>query len=629
MPDIVPEEDQDIRISGKEDTGTVGRREETEDSETIRKSDETENSETVRESERTEDSETVSESEGTESTENAETNGNIESTADGETAEISESFVNGETAEILENSVSDEKIETTDENIIDETSDSYINTVSDDKPEYTEGSRRLTDTEEAGASEIVANTEEAGAFERLDDTEEAGISKIVADTGYPDDDFSEEFFEIEHEQQDFEIMEEIGDSIIKQVDGWTGIQKEDSGNMESDNPDDENNTENSDAKGSDEAEDNEKGLNPFLAFLRRIPKWGYAVIGSALVLTFFLMWLTMSAAGQSLLVKLGSKWIAGKFTYQPVTDVTEIEYLPEKDTDNGADPNEITGIPDVPDNYEVVTPDITEEPTPIPEEKNVYNILLIGEENIDSGSSRGRSDLIMIASINKEQRKVKLISILRDILVAIPNHSDNRINAAYTIGGVSLLYDTLKANLGVEFDNYCLVNFDSFENIVDAIGGIDVSLTAEEAAYLNKTNYISKPEYRNVIAGMNHFNGNQALGYCRIRKVPTEDMLYSDTGRTSRQRRLMRQIFEQFNKMSNVEMMGFVNKCTPYLTTDLTSEQLEQFILMLTEMSPVGFEEMRLPVEGSFYDAKLRGMLVTQIDLSVNSEALHKFIFGE
>lgn len=235
----------------------------------------------------------------------------------------------------------------------------------------------------------------------------------------------------------------------------------------------------------------------------------------------------------------------------------------------------------------------------------------------------------MIASVNKEQGIVRLVSILRDTLVAIPDHSDNRINAAYTIGGVSLLYETLKVNLGIEFDNYCLVNFDSFENIVDAIGGIDVNVTAEEADYLNRTNYISKPEFRTVTVGMNHFNGNQALGYCRIRKVPTADMLYSDIGRTSRQRRLMRQIFENFNKMNNVEMMGFVNSCIPYLTTDLTSEQLEQYILMLTSMNRVGYEEMRLPVEGSYHDAKIRGMLVTQIDLEVNSKALHSFIYGD
>ena len=105
-------------------------------------------------------------------------------------------------------------------------------------------------------------------------------------------------------------------------------------------------------------------------------------------------------------------------------------------------------------------------------------------------------------------------------------------------------------------------------------------------------------------------------------------MQYMDIGRTSRQRRLMKEIFSNVSKMNSVEMMGFVNKCMPYLITDITSEQLEQFIPMLSSISPATFEELRLPVEGTYHDVRLRGMLVTQIDLEANTEALRKFIYG-
>ena len=641
VPDTVPEEDHDIKISGKENITDGSKQEEAEE---IRKAADTADSGNSAGFVNTEETEIGAKSENIEETTINADPGDTEITGisvESGDSEVTEISAGSADAEIIEISADPGDIETTGIGV--DTDDVEMIDFDVD-PENTEQITTGLVSEEAENPVNINSLEDIERTESIENTEtienaeatENEVSSITDDTAYSekkysaDEDFSEEFYEIEHEQQDYEIMEQIGDSIIKQVEGLTAIEKGGPDSLEEDGTDDEMNSENDDGNGSDpsENEDEDRDINPVFAFFRKIPKWGYAVIGSALVLTFFLLWITMSAAGQSILVKLGSKWIAGKFTYQPVEEVSEIEYLPENDLENRDDPIDVTGVPEVPDNYEVVTPDITEEPTPIPEEKNVYNILLIGEENIDSGSSRGRSDLIMVASINREQRKVKLISILRDILVAIPNHSDNKINASYTICGVSLLYDTLKVNLGIEFDNYCLVNFDSFENIVDAIGGIDVELTAEEAAYLNKTNYISKPEFRTVVTGMNHFNGNQALGYCRIRKVPTADMLYSDIGRTSRQRRLMRQIFERFNKMNNVEIMGFVNNCTPFLTTDLTSEQLEQFILMLTEMNPVGYEEMRLPVEGSYHDAKLRGMLVTQIDLTANSEALHSFIYG-
>ncbi|MCR5330258.1 MAG: LCP family protein [Lachnospiraceae bacterium] len=442
------------------------------------------------------------------------------------------------------------------------------------------------------------------------------------------DDFSEELEEIELEQQDYKIMEEIGDAIINQVEIESWDQIPDRAELEDDTYGDDKNgpeLENESAEEDDEPGDLKSAL---IGFFTKLPKWGYVVIGSVLVIAIFMLWLTMSAAGQGILVRIGSRYIANKVTYRPVVSVEEIEYIPDDDLEYGREGAEVTQIPEIPDTYEVVTPDITPEPTPVIEQKNVYNVLIIGEENIDSGSPRGRSDLLMIASVNIEQKKVKLTSILRDSLVAIPNHSDNKINAAYMIGGVSLLYETMKVNLGMEFDNYCLVNFDSFEKIVDVIGGVDIELTAEEAAYLNKTNYISKPEFRNVQEGINHLNGNQALGYCRIRKVPTADLQYMDIGRTARQRRLIREIFDNVSRMNNVEMMGFVNKCMPFLTTDITSEQLELFIPMLSSISPALFEELRLPVEGSYHDARLRGMLVTQIDLTTNTEALHTFIYG-
>ena len=82
---------------------------------------------------------------------------------------------------------------------------------------------------------------------------------------------------------------------------------------------------------------------------------------------------------------------------------------------------------------------------------------------------------------------------MRDLLVEIPNHPDNKLNAAYQIGGIPLLYETIEHNFDLKIDGYCLVGFDDFESIIDLLGGIDISLTSAEANYLRKTNYISNP----------------------------------------------------------------------------------------------------------------------------------------
>ena len=142
--------------------------------------------------------------------------------------------------------------------------------------------------------------------------------------------------------------------------------------------------------------------------------------------------------------------------------------------------------------------------------KDVINILLCGEESI--GGGRGRTDSIMIATINQKDNQLKLTSIMRDSYVQIPGFSDNKINAAYHNGGMKTLIKTIKKNFGIAVDGYVLVNFDSFQKIVDAVGGIDITLDEQEVKYLNSTNYISDTSNHTLTVGKNHMNGNQALG---------------------------------------------------------------------------------------------------------------------
>lgn len=171
--------------------------------------------------------------------------------------------------------------------------------------------------------------------------------------------------------------------------------------------------------------------------------------------------------------------------------------------------------------------------------KNVINILLVGSDHGAIKGDHGRSDSIMIATVNFKTKELKLTSLMRDMYVEIPGHGHNKLNAAYAFGGVELLYQTIAKNFGIKIDKYCVVDFSTFEKVINKVGGVEISLEEKEAKYLNTTNYISKKKYRNVKVGKQTLNGNQALGYARVRYVVSKKYGDGDFGRTGRQRAVL------------------------------------------------------------------------------------------
>lgn len=287
-------------------------------------------------------------------------------------------------------------------------------------------------------------------------------------------------------------------------------------------------------------------------------------------------------------------------------------------------------------NYVVIDPDEIEWPDNIEDVKKVegvINILLIGEEAIESGGGRGRSDSMMIATINTYENSLKLTSIMRDLYVQIPGYSDNRANAAYQIGGIPLVYNMIKQNFDLELDGYVLVGFNDFEGVIDALGGVEITLTQQEADYLNRTNYISNKAYRNVVAGVQTLNGNQALGYARVRKVPTGDNVSDDFGRTSRQRIVLNAIFEKYKTKSLTDLIGLLPNILSMVTTDIEKSRILNYMATAISVIQNGGTELqtcRIPIDNEFIQADIRGMDVLVADtFQENKEALQKFIFGD
>lgn len=283
----------------------------------------------------------------------------------------------------------------------------------------------------------------------------------------------------------------------------------------------------------------------------------------------------------------------------------------------------VTGTPGI-----TLTPAVTQAPVKSEEnpEDDTVNILLLGEEAIDSGSANGRTDIMMIATLDKKEKCIKLTSLMRDMLVQIPGFRDNKLNAAYEYGGVPLLYDTLYENFGVHLDGYMLVGFDTFENIIDKLGGVTITLTQTEADYLNSTNYISEEKYRNVTAGSQVLNGNQALGFCRVRYVEAGDHELNDFGRTSRQRVVLNAIYEKYKTKSLPELALLANSILPDITTDLTKEQFTDYLKELVEIKGNPLQTLRIPADKAYDVGTVRGMSVLIPDMKENTSLLKNFI---
>ena len=189
---------------------------------------------------------------------------------------------------------------------------------------------------------------------------------------------------------------------------------------------------------------------------------------------------------------------------------------------------------------------------------------------------------------------------MRDMYVEIPGHGHNKLNAAYAFGGVELLYQTIAKNFGIKIDNYCVVDFSTFEKVINKVGGVEISLEEKEAKYLNTTNYISKKKYRNVKVGKQTLNGNQALGYARVRYVVSKKYGDGDFGRTGRQRAVLQAALNKVLQQSPTKIADIALDSLADVSTDMSAKYLKSLVLKVIQMGTTEIDQMRVPLEGTY-----------------------------
>ena len=255
--------------------------------------------------------------------------------------------------------------------------------------------------------------------------------------------------------------------------------------------------------------------------------------------------------------------------------------------------------------------------------ESVYNLLLVGVDSRGSDFS-GRSDSMILIAINQESQKLVATSLLRDIFVTIPGYGTNRLNAAYAYGGMSLLKDTIQANFGIRVDRCVVTNFDLVRGFVDAVGGVEIQVDNEEIPYMNgnigyQNSLQGLPADTDKIpegsGGLLHLNGQQALGFARIRYLGT------DFGRTERQREILAQCFQKVRGMGLGELNDLAHSFLPRLRTDLSETDCAYLLTLLLQVKDYNLETLSLPVSGSWSNMTIRGMAVLSVDFAQNTQA--------
>ena len=271
----------------------------------------------------------------------------------------------------------------------------------------------------------------------------------------------------------------------------------------------------------------------------------------------------------------------------------------------------------------------------------VENILIIGSDS-RTEDERARSDSMILLTINKDSKQLVQTSFMRDMYVEIPGFGENKINAAFNNGGPELVMDTIEQNFNIQIDHYIQIDFFSFIDIIDALGGLDIEISDAEAQAMTdplgeQNKYLENERGTDYLkkGGKIHMNGNQALAYARIRHI--SGTTGTDFGRTDRQRKVLNMIIDKIKSAGIFDINKMLENVFPQITTNMTKNQL--YFLSLRAPFILGYEriELRIPYgdEDSTSDKRYweygtgaGGSSIMIVDFEKNSALLRKTIYG-
>ena len=257
-------------------------------------------------------------------------------------------------------------------------------------------------------------------------------------------------------------------------------------------------------------------------------------------------------------------------------------------------------------------------------DKNIVNILLLGTDmKIPGTDDLGRCDCTMICSLNKSTGEVKLVGFERAIGVPIPGYEDELLTYAYQYGAGPFMVETIEKCFNVDLAGYVHVGFESFPQVINAIGGIDVELDQSEIYNLSVT-YQYSPDLHEMSPGMNHLEGEVAYGYCRLRD--SDD----DWARQGRTREAVQAMVNKLKTLSITDLNKLMNEVLPLIETDLTNAQLTSLMMSAPKFVNATVTQLMEPAKDKTWSYQTgRGAFMIGCDFKECAAEIQEFIYGK
>ncbi len=241
------------------------------------------------------------------------------------------------------------------------------------------------------------------------------------------------------------------------------------------------------------------------------------------------------------------------------------------------------------------------------------NILLLGTDTGSKTLNYGRTDTMLIFSVNKSTGQMRLASLVRDMYVNLPHLKiPNRINTANAFGGPLYAMKVVNETLGLNITHYASVNFQGFKDIIDYLGGVTMSISIAEAKIAG-AQLTEEPQL---------LNGEQALAYVRIRQLD------NNFGRNTRQRKLLDAMLKQLLGGSDInQVMDAMTEALKHLTTNMTINEVLQLVPAVLKNKD-GMEMAGFPAAGDYRNEMIKGVMsVVIFDKEKTSDKVHRFIY--
>lgn len=243
---------------------------------------------------------------------------------------------------------------------------------------------------------------------------------------------------------------------------------------------------------------------------------------------------------------------------------------------------------------------------------SIKNIALFG---VDAEEGQfGRSDSIMIATIDPIHKKIKVTSIMRDSYVNIDGHGMDKINHAYAFGGPELAIKTLNENFGLNIEDFVTVNFSTLPQIIDTLGGVEIPITEEEVSHVPGIG----------AAGTYNLTGEQALEYTRIRYASG-----GDYERTHRQRNVMSALFKKAIDMPVSTYPSVLTNILPLVQTSLKTSDILSLGTKALSMGTSDLQQERFPQDGDCWGDSIDGIYYLVFDSETVKTKMRDYIFDD